>query len=66
MSHLPLDRAHLNTESRTAVAAEAAPAGAGPRSRPAAGTAGTSDLKKTRQGKEVGFIWQREIFLKHI
>lgn len=38
------DYSLLNTESRTAAVAEAAPAGAGPRSRPAAGTAGTSDL----------------------
>ena len=49
-------RAHLNTEYRTAVAAEAAPVAAEHRSRPVAGTAGTADLKMTRQGKEAGLI----------
>lgn len=58
--------AHLHTEYRTAASAGGAP-GAECHSQPAAGTAGTSDLKETRQGKEAGLTQQkRNAFKAHL
>lgn len=51
--------AHLNTEGHTAVVAEVVPAVAEHHNQPAAGTVGTSDLKKDKR-KKAGLTRQKK------